>query len=204
MIERLRFGLWAAALLLAGSATHRAPVQQQLSPAHFAAAAKELQQSVLQAGPSLKKPAPAQEKVLRGWIEAARRFLAGRHPAQDQNAARQVLCLSRAYIPEDLPGLENALRVGGIVQAPQLIGERVHRFPLQARKAGIQGVVMVEAIVDQEGCARHPQVLKGVPSLDGAALAAVQSWTFQPARLEGEVVAVHYVLSVPFKLSDPD
>jgi len=204
MIGRLRLGLWATALLLAGSAPHRVPVQQQLSPARFAEAAKELKQSILQAGPSLKKPAPAQEKVLRREIEAARRFLAERHPAQDQNAARQVLCLSRAYFPEELPGLEKALRVGGAVQAPQLIGKRAQRFPLQARKAGIQGVVIVEAIVDQEGCVRHPRVLKGVPNLDGAALAAVQSWAFQPARLEGEVVAVYYVLSVPFKLSDPD
>jgi outer membrane biosynthesis protein TonB len=43
-----------------------------------------------------------------------------------------------------------------------------------------------------------------VPSLDGAALAAVRSWTFQPATLDSRIVAVYYVLSVPFKLSDPD
>jgi TonB family protein len=204
MIEHRRLGIWAAALLLVGPAQiHSGRLQRSLSQGRFAEAAKELQQSVLQAGPSLKKPAPAQEKVLRRAIETTRRFLAETHPVQDKNAARQVLCLSRAYFPEELPGLENALRVGWAVQAPQLIGERVQRFPPQARKAGIQGVVIVEAIVDQEGCVRHPRVLKGVPSLDGAALAAVQSWTFQPARLEGEVVAVHYVLSVPFKLSGP-
>jgi len=120
------------------------------------------------------------------------------------NAARQVLCLSRAYFPEDLPGLEDALRVGGGVRAPQLIGERVQRFPPQARKVGIQGTVILEAVIDQEGCVRHPRVLKGVPSLDGAALAAVRSWTFRPATLNDKVVAVYYVLSVPFKLSDPD
>ncbi|HEV7509921.1 MAG TPA: energy transducer TonB [Thermoanaerobaculia bacterium] len=140
---------------------------------------------------------------MRGAIETARRYLDEKHPVPDRNAARQVLCLSRAYFPEDLPGLENALRVGGGVRAPQLIGDRAQRFPPQARKAGIQGVVIVEAIVDQEGCVRHPRVLKGVPSLDGAALAAVRSWTFQPATLNDRGVAVYYVLSVPFKLSDP-
>jgi TonB family protein len=190
-------------LLLAGPALQPDRLQQSLSQGRFAEAAKELQQIVLQTGPSLEKLAPAQAKVLRAAIERTRRFLNEKHPVQDRNAARQVLCLSRAYFPEDLPGLEKALRVGGAVQAPQLIGARAQRFPPQARKAGIQGVVIVEVIVDQEGCVRHPEILKGVPSLDGAALAAVQSWTFQPARLEGEVVAVHYVLSVPFKLSDP-
>ncbi len=167
-------------------------------------AAKELQQVVLQAGPVLKKPSSAQAKVLRGAVETTRRFLNVTHPVQEMNAARQVLCLSRAYFPEDLPGLENALRVGGGVRAPELIGERVQRFPLQARKAGIQGTVILEAVVDEEGCVRHPKVLKGVPGLDGAALAAVRSWTFQPATLNGKVAAVYYVLSVPFKLSDPD
>lgn len=168
-------------------------------------AAKELQQIVLQAGPSLKSPAPAQAKVLRGAIERTRRFLHEKHPVQDRNAARQVLCLSRAFFPEDLPDLEqNALRVGAGTQRPELIGEPVHRFPPTARKAGLQGVVVIEVIIDQEGCARHPRILKGVPlGVDDAALAAVQSWTFQPATRDGKIVAVYYTLTVQFKLSDP-
>jgi TonB family protein len=179
-------------------------IKQLLSKGRFAEAAKELQQIVLQSGPALKKPAPAQEKMLRRAIETTRRFLVEKHPAQDSNAARQVLCLSRAYFPEDLPGIEDALRVGGAVHGPELVGERVRRFPAEARQAGIQGAVVVEVVVDQEGCVRHPKVLKGVPSLDRAALAMVQSWTFRPASLEGKDVAVYYVLVVPFKLSDPD
>jgi TonB family protein len=206
MIEHRRLGFWVASLLLAGptSRIQSNHLHQQLSQGRFVEAAKELQQSVLQAGPSLKKPAPAEEKVLRGAIETTRRYLNEPHPVQEMNAARQVLCLSRAYFPEDLPGLENALRVGGGIRAPELISERVQRFPPQARKAGIQGTVILEAVVDQEGCVRHPRVLKGVPSLDGAALAAVRSWTFRPATLNDKVVAVYYVLSVPFKLSDSD
>ncbi|HSS52582.1 MAG TPA: energy transducer TonB, partial [Thermoanaerobaculia bacterium] len=141
----------------------------------------------------------------RGAIETTRKFLNEQHSVQDSNAARQVLCLSRAYFPEDLPGLEqNALRVGAGTQRPELIGRPVRLYPPEARKAGIQGAVIVEAIIDPEGCARHPRVLKGVPSLDGAALAAVQSWTFQPATLDGKIVAVYYVLSVAFELGDPD
>jgi TonB family protein len=199
----------AVIFLLAGLAPHSEiqpdRLQQSLSQGRFAEAARELQQIVLQTGPSLKKPAPAQAKVLRGAIERTRRFLNEKHPVQDRNAARQVLCLSRAFFPEDLPGLEqNALRVGAGTQRPELIGEPVKRYPPEARKARIQGVVIVEVIIDQEGCARHPRVLKGVPlGADDAALAAVQSWTFQPATLDGKIVAVYYTLTVPFKLSDP-
>jgi len=196
-------GILFPLLLLAAPQLQPDQLQQSLSQGRFAEAAKELQQIVLQSGPSLKKPAPAQEKALRRAIETTRKFLNEKHPVQDKNAARQVLCLSRAFFPEDLPGIEDALRVGGDVHGPKLVGERVRRFPSEARKAGIQGAVIVEVVIDQEGCLRHPRVLKGVPSLDGAALAAVQSWTFQPATLGEKIVAVHYVLIVPFKLSDP-
>lgn len=205
MIERTVVLL---AVLLAGPADHLQlqpdQLQQSLSKGRFAEAAKELQQIVLQMGPSLRKPAPAQQKVLRRAIETTRKFLSEKHLVQDKNAARQLLCLSRAFFPEDLPGIENALRVGGDVHGPKLVGERVRRFPAEARRAGIQGAVIVEVVIDQEGCVRHPRVLKGVPSLDGAALAAVQSWTFQPATFGDKIVAVHYVLAVPFNLNDPD
>lgn len=164
-----------------------------------------LQPFVLQSGPALKKPAPEEEKVLRRAIESARRFLNEKPVAQDGNAARQVLCLSRAFFPDDeLPGIEDALQVGAGLRGPELIGDRVQRFPPEARKAKIQGAVIVEVVIDQEGCVRRPRVLKGVPGLDAAALAAVQSWTFQPATLDGRTKAVYYVLSVPFQLSDSD
>jgi len=210
MIQHTRLVAWVAALLLAGPIPRPEiqpdRLQKSLSQGRFAEVAQELQQIVLQTGPSLTKPAPAQAKVLRGAIERTRRFLNGTHPVQDRDAARQVLCLSRAFFPEDLPGLEqNALRVGGGVQRPEFIGKPVHRFPATAGKARLQGVVIVEVIIDQEGCARHPRILKGLPlGADDAALAAVQGWTFQPATLDGKIVAVHYVLSVPFTLSDPD
>jgi TonB family protein len=208
MIKRILMGFWSAVLVLPGSVllaqTGFDGPRQALSQNRFVEAAKELQQIALQSGPSRKKPEPAEEKVLRRAIDSTRRFLNENHPLAERNAARQVLCLSRAYFPEDPPGLEeNALKVGAGTHRPELIGEPVRRYPPEARKAGIQGTVVVEVIVDQEGCVRHPRVLKGVPSLDGAAVAAVQSWTFQPATRDGKIVAVYYVLAVAFGLRDP-
>jgi TonB family protein len=196
-------------LLLAGPAPHLQiqpdQLQRSLSQGRFAEIAKELQQIVLQTGPVLKKPTPAQAKVLRGAIERTRSFLNEKHPVPERNAAHQVLCLSRAFFPEDLPGLlQNAQRVGAGTQRPELIGEPVHRYPSEARKARTQGVVVVEVVIDQEGCARHPKILKGLPlGADDATLAAVQSWTFQPATRDGKIVAVYYTLSVMFNPSDP-
>lgn len=159
---------------------------------------------VLEGGPFLKKPDPAEERMLRRTIVTARKSMENGSPAH-RNAARQVLCLSRAYFPqEDLPGIEDSLRVGGGVRRPELIGKPVRpSYPPKAREAGIQGIVIVDIIIDQEGCVRHPRILKGLPmGFDYVALTAVQSWTFQPAMLEGRPVATHYVVTVPFSLKD--
>jgi len=208
-MRKLSSGVFCSLVLLTGPALHAQGgferVQPSLSQGRYAEAAKELQRIALQGGPALKKPDPADEKMLRGAIATARKTLKDGPPA-DRNAARQVLCLSRAYFPEeDLPGIEEALRVGGGVQAPELIGKPVRPpYPSKARKVGLQGIVIVEVIIDPEGCVRHPRVLKGLPfDLDRVALTAVQSWTFQPAMLEGRPRAVHYVLTVPFALKDP-
>jgi hypothetical protein len=128
MIEH-RAGVWAAIFVLVGAAPHLQiqpeRLQQSLSQGRFAEVAKELQQIVLVTGPSLKKPDPAQAKVLRGAIERTRSFLNEKHPVQGRNAARQVLCLSRAFFPEDLPGLlQNAQRVGAGTQRPSSSASR--------------------------------------------------------------------------------
>lgn len=190
-------------LLLSGTALVAQPSQIErlalwISDGRFKAAVAELQQISIQSGPSLR-PTPGEEKVLRRAIDTARSFLREKHPPEQRDAARQALCLSRAYLPEELLGIEQALRVVGHPHRPELIGKPVRQYPSAARKAGIQGTVIVEAVIDREGCVRRPRILKGLPlGLDGAALAAVWSWTFQPATMDGRPVAVYYVLTVSF------
>ncbi|HKI05174.1 MAG TPA: energy transducer TonB [Thermoanaerobaculia bacterium] len=149
-------------------------------------------------GLSSVQPSSAEEKILRRAVGKARAFLSEKHPLQERNAARQVLCLSRAYFQEELPGDAEPLRSMGGPQRPELIGKPAAlQVPAAARKAGIQGTVIVEVVVDQEGCVRRPRILKGLPlGIDGAALAAVRSWTFRPGMLAGRPVAVYYVVTV--------
>jgi TonB family protein len=164
------------------------------SQGRFKEAAGELRRIVRGAEPDWQ-PSLAERKLLRRAIESARQGLQGR----EGKAARQLLCMSRAYFSEELPGIERALRVVGHPQRPELIGKPVQPYPEMARKAGIRGTVIVEVVIDREGCVRRPRVLKGLPlGLNEAALAAVRSWTFQPATMDGRPVAVHYVLAVSF------
>lgn len=94
------------------------------------------------------------------------------------------------------------LRVGGAVKAPVVI-ERVEiAYPAAAREARVQGVVVIEAIVDRSGKVKSAKVLKPLPhGLDDAALAAVKQWKFKPATLEGKPVEVVFNLTVNAKLS---
>ena len=53
-----------------------------------------------------------------------------------------------------------------------------------ARKARIQGVVIVQAIIDKQGNVTSVKLLKGLPmGLDKAAVDAIKRWRFEPATL---------------------
>lgn len=106
-------------------------------------------------------------------------------------------------IPEGPPAAEpeGPIRVGGDVRPPEKIQAPSPQYTEIARKARIQGVVIVEAIIDKEGSVTNVKILKGLPmGLDTAAADAVKKWKFKPATLNGKPVAVIYNLTVNFRL----
>jgi TonB family protein len=73
-------------------------------------------------------------------------------------------------------------------------------FPSEARAAGIQGVVVIEARVDDDGCVRNAEVVRSVPALDQAAFDAVTAWEFSPTVLSGQAIPVLLTITVRFAL----
>ena len=93
------------------------------------------------------------------------------------------------------------VRVGGDVRAPQKVHHVAPVYPAIARSGGITGLVILEAIIDVTGSVRDVRVLRSVPLLDDAAVAAVRQWRFTPTLLNGQPIPVIMTVTVSFSLN---
>jgi protein TonB len=91
-------------------------------------------------------------------------------------------------------------RVGGKVQAPQLIRQVHPVYPPLAKIARVQGDVVIDSVIDQQGKVTEMKVVSGSPLLIQAAMQALEQWRYQPTLLNGEPVAVDMVVTVHFQL----
>jgi TonB family protein len=92
-------------------------------------------------------------------------------------------------------------RVGGGVSAPRAIFAPDPEYSEEARKAKYQGTVVLYMIVGPDGRARDIHVVRSVGmGLDEKAIDAVRTWKFDPARRDGQAVAVQINVEVSFRL----
>jgi TonB family protein len=97
----------------------------------------------------------------------------------------------------DRTGVYAAVPAGGT--QPEEIDRVIPRYPAIARRAGIQGPVVVRGIVRRDGTIDNVEVIKDLPyGLGDAAADAVRRWRFQPATYRGEPIDVYY--TVTFRL----
>jgi TonB family protein len=92
------------------------------------------------------------------------------------------------------------VRVGSGIKQPTKLVDVKPVYPADARTAGISGVVIIEAVIDEKGDIRDARVLRSIPLLDQAALDAVRQWRFTPTLLNGAPVPVISTFSVNFSL----
>jgi protein TonB len=102
--------------------------------------------------------------------------------------------------PEPQPN-RGPLRISAGVAAGRLLVPIRPIYPAIAREAGIQGTVVVEAIISKEGTVEHARVVSGPPMLASAALSAIQQARYEPFRLNGGPVEVETTINVIFRLN---
>jgi len=92
-------------------------------------------------------------------------------------------------------------RVGGGVSAPRTLFSPDPEYSEEARRAKFQGTVVLWLIVGADGTPRDMRVVRSVGmGLDEKALDAVRTWRFEPARKDGQPVAVQINVEVSFRL----
>jgi TonB family protein len=92
------------------------------------------------------------------------------------------------------------VRVGGNIPPPQKTLDVRPVYPQEAKDAGIQGVVVLEATIGPDGKVTGAKVLRSIPELDQAALDAVRQWEFTTTQVNGAPVPVIMTVTVNFTL----
>lgn len=94
------------------------------------------------------------------------------------------------------------LLVGRDVERPNRVHYVEPRYTEPARKARVQGSVIVRLTIDERGEVSEVVVLKGLPlGLTEQVERAVRQWRFEPATVDGKPVSVYYHLTVHMSLS---
>jgi protein TonB len=114
-------------------------------------------------------------------------------------------------VPEEtakaLPGLETGgkpsrLRLGGEVQATKLLNKVMPVYPAVAKAAGIDGTVILHAVIGMDGKPLSLRVMNSQddPELARAAIESVSQWRYRPTLLNGEPIEVDTTIMVNFSL----
>ena len=111
---------------------------------------------------------------------------------------RQQAGLRPAPAPAQTFEAGDPLRIGGEIAPPRKIEHVDPVYPAEAQAANVQGVVIIEALIDPRGNVASTNVLRSIPMLDAAALDAVNQWRFTPTLLNGEPRSVIMTVTVNF------
>ena len=102
--------------------------------------------------------------------------------------------------PPPPPAVRTPVRTGGQIKTPALLHRVEPVYPDFAAAAHLTGLVILEAVVDGEGCVESVKVLRsGHPLLDREAVAALKQWRYSPLVLNG--IPTPFVLTVTFNFS---
>jgi protein TonB len=107
-----------------------------------------------------------------------------------------------APIPPPPPKPERPVPAGELVQMPRRLVDVRPVYPDLARRARVEGTVVLEAVLDRSGRVSRVQVVKSMPLLDQAAIDAVRQWRYTPSTLHGIPIEVLMTVTVTFRLQD--
>lgn len=108
----------------------------------------------------------------------------------------EVVFEARDDTPPPPPEDDEVFEFFAVSEKPVLIKKAVPRYPDLARKAQIEGKVVITVTIDKKGNVESAKIFKSVPMLDEAAQAAAMQCRFKPAKQRDKFVKVK--MNIPF------
>lgn len=102
--------------------------------------------------------------------------------------------------PAPPPTPREPIRLHSGMQAPRKLVHVSPRYPPVAQAAHVEGLVVLDAVIDSAGRVTDVRVTHSIRLLDEAAVDAVRQWRFTPTLLNGEPVSILLTVSVRFTL----
>ena len=105
--------------------------------------------------------------------------------------------------PPPPPPQRGPIRTGGQIETPELVHRVEPYYPPVAVAAHLEGIVILEAIVDRDGTVAELKVLRsGGVLLDREALLAVRQWRYKPLLLNGQRERFILTVTLSFHLEN--
>jgi len=104
---------------------------------------------------------------------------------------------------ETTSGKPSRLSIGGNVQAARLVTKVQPVYPESAKSAGMQGIVVLHAVIGMDGKPLSLRVMNSQinPDLARSAVEAVSQWRYTPTLLNGEPIEVDTTITVNYSLA---
>jgi len=103
--------------------------------------------------------------------------------------------------PTPAPEPKQIIRLHSGIKPPQRLVNVAPVYPTMALAVRKEGIVIIDATIDEQGNVTETKILRSIPLLDEAALAAVRQWKFSPTQLNGVPVPIVMTVTVNFKLT---
>jgi len=121
-----------------------------------------------------------------------------RKPAPDRASGQTEQALADGISSIETAG---AIKVNPSVMDENLIVQRVPAYPEVAKIGGVEGDVVMQALISKEGTVKRVHVMQGDSRLRSAAEEAVYKWRYRPYVLNGRPVEVATTVTVNFDLN---
>ena len=139
--------------------------------------------------PASAEPAPAPAAADKSVSE----------PAKTQAPPEVSKVAATPAAEAELPGEKSAVILSSQGAEKRLLHHATPVYPAEARKAGVEGTVVLKAVISETGAVHGVRVVEGNPALTAAAVAAVKQWRYRPYLRDGKTLPFQTIVLVEFQ-----